>query len=147
MNISFPSSSASIPPGGTSLPGITDLMKDTQFREFTKEMVKNYEDAQEEQRVREVLAEDAFAQEVVRSASAHQAPVRLNLLDRGEKKDRGDLNGSQQNFISRQGAPLVHVHAEPLARLQPPLPRPGLLSRLSMGCLNFVQRCFRRPAG
>lgn len=147
MNSSFPSSSVSIPLGGTSLHGVTDLMKDSQFREFTKEMVKNYEDAQEEQKVREVPAEDAFAQELVRSASAHQAPVRLNLLNRGEKKDQDDLNGSQQKFISRQGAPLVQVHAEPQLSPPPRVLRPGLLSRLSTGCLNFVQRCFGRPAG
>lgn len=147
MNASFPSSNVSIPPDGTSLHGVTELMKDTQFREFAKEMVKRCEDVGKEQEVSEAPAEDSFAQEVVRSASAQQVPVRLNLLDRSEKKDQDDLNGSQQKFLSRQGAPVVQVYAEQQAQLRPQLPRPGFLSRLSTGCLNFVQRCFGRPAG
>lgn len=146
MNSSSVSSNFSNSPGGTSLQGVTDLMKDTQFREFAKEMVKRCEDVGKEQEVSEAPAEEPPV-EIVRSASAQQGPVRLNLLDRSEKKDQDDLNGSQQKFLSRQGAPLVRVHAEQLAQLPPQLPRPGFLSRLSTGCLNFVQRCFGRPAG
>lgn len=146
MNSSSVSSNFSNSSGGTSLQGVTDLMKDTQIREFAKKMVKRCEDVGKEQEVPEAPAEEAPV-EIVRSASAQQVPVRLNLLDRSEKKDRDDLNGSQQKFLSRQGTPVVQVHAEQQAQLPPQLPRPGFLSRLSTGCLNFVRRCFGRPAG
>ncbi len=132
--------------GGTSLHGVTELMEYPQLRELANEMVKDHEDVGKEQEVSEAPAEEPPV-EIVRSASAQQGPVRLNLLDRSEKKDQVDLNGSQQKFLSRQGAPLVRVHAEQLAQRPPQLPLPGFLSRLSTGCLNFVRRCFGRPAG
>lgn len=150
MNPSSLSSSFSISPGGTSLPGVTELMKDTQFREFTKEMVKHHEEVQEMQKVPEAPAENPLAQ-MARSASVPLVPlvpVSLKLFNGSEKKEQVCLNRSGHAFIPRKETLVVNVHVEaPRRRLPPQRPRPGFLSHLSMGCLNCVKRCFGRPVG
>lgn len=140
-------SSFSISSDGTSPPGATDLMKGTPFKEFTKEMVKNHENVQEEQKDSEVPAKDAVVLGG-RSATAPLVPVSLKFLNISEKKNQDSLNGSRQVFIPRQETLVVKVHVEqPRRRLQPQVPRPGFLSRLGTGCLNGIKRCFGRSAG
>lgn len=142
---------------GTSIEGVTDLMKDTQFRHLAQEMVTVHElerEAQPEglpgqtpilERVRLGLREANFG-------GANPDSSALNLVNESDKCtiDNPYIR-RQPPLISGRGRKEENPKAEvvvysPLHQASQ-VPKPGLLARQVAGCVNFIKRCFTGNAG
>jgi len=166
-SLSNPSSSLSrsSPYEGTSIAGVTEIMKDTQAKNLAQEMVNDFEHSSEEHkqgwpgqysfripRSLKLLEQMAYNPDnsglglVSKADKRTLDHSRINPTSAPRHVERQCVFASRMELEKKEEKPDPTVVVHTGARQMSQAAQPGLVSRMGTGCVNLFWRCFGRAA-